>query len=162
MHAWVASIQRIDDTQRLADAIAASIEVPLMLALCGTLGSGKTELVRSLSIALGVPAEHVTSPTYVLVQRYHGRVEIMHLDFYRLENIGQVWDLGVDEWLESPVLTVVEWAEKFVGVWPENWIRIDLTLTDDGQRTAALSASGGRARRVLDRVQSVWQNRETQ
>ncbi len=109
-----ASIQRIDDTQRLADAIAASIEVPLMLALCGTLGSGKTELVRSLSIALGVPAEHVTSPTYVLVQRYHGRVEIMHLDFYRLENIGQVWDLGVDEWLESPVLTVVEWAEKFV------------------------------------------------
>ncbi len=84
-------------TDELAQALAESVTTPLTIAINGGLGAGKTQLVRLLAQHLGVPAEEVTSPTYVLLQRYVGQQTIYHFDFYRLERESQVWDLGIDE-----------------------------------------------------------------
>lgn len=117
---FAVALATLADTERLAGRLVRAVPVPMMLALCGPLGAGKTQLVRYLAKQLDAPLDAVSSPTYVLMQRYRGRIDILHLDFYRLSSAAQAWDLGLDEWLEEPALTVVEWAEKFPQVWPDN------------------------------------------
>lgn len=151
---WETQLHSLDDTDRLAAALAAHVQVPMSLALCGPLGAGKTQLVRSLALHLGIPAELVTSPTYVLVQRYRGRIAMIHLDFYRLKTIEEVWDLGLDEWLEQPALTVMEWADKFTQVWPDQLLQCDLSMSDHGCRLARFEAHGEVARLWLDQISS--------
>ncbi len=84
-------LNTLEDTEQLAAGLAKSVPTPMMLALCGPLGAGKTQLVRYLAQHLGAPIELVTSPTYVLMQRYRGRIDILHLDYYRLSSAAQVW-----------------------------------------------------------------------
>lgn len=143
-------LSTLQDTEHLAAQLSRAVPTPMMLALCGPLGAGKTQLVRYLSQQLGAPMEAVTSPTYVLMQRYRGRIDILHLDYYRLTSAAQAWDLGLDEWLEEPALTVIEWAEKFPETWPDNFVRCDLCLEEDGSRTAQLTGHGPRGQQWLD------------
>jgi tRNA threonylcarbamoyladenosine biosynthesis protein TsaE len=133
----------------LAEQLLAPQVLPLTLALSGTLGAGKTQFVRYLAEALGVGAGEVTSPTYVLVQRYTGRLTLYHLDFYRLQSADEVWQLGVEEWFESPVLTVIEWAEKFPECWPDEVLQIQLRQGDRDCRHATLTAHGARAAQIV-------------
>ena len=143
-------LSTLKDTELLATELARAVPTPMMLALCGPLGAGKTQLVRFLSQQLGAPLDLVTSPTYVLMQRYRGRIDILHLDYYRLSSTAQAWDLGLDEWLEEPALTIIEWAEKFPETWPENYVRCDLGLEEDGSRTAQLTSQGPRGKQWLE------------
>lgn len=153
---WQVQLSSLADTQRLGDALAASIQVPMALALCGPLGAGKTELVRCLARALGVPSDAVTSPTYVLMQRYQGVIKLIHLDLYRLKSSDEVWDLGVDEWMAESALTILEWADKFTEVWPDEWLRCDLVIETQERRTARWSANGNLARSTLDKMAAAW------
>ena len=132
------------DTEQLAMRLAKSVPTPMMLALCGPLGAGKTQFVRFLATHLGVSPELVTSPTYVLMQRYRGRIDLLHLDYYRLTSAAQAWDLGLDEWLEEPALTIIEWAEKFPETWPDNYLSAQFVLEQDGSRTVTLAGQGAR------------------
>ena len=153
---WQTRLVTLEDTHRLGTVLSACVHVPLTFALCGPLGAGKTELVRSLAEALGVPAEQVTSPTYVLMQRYRGRVSLIHMDLYRLKTAEEVWDLGIDEWLAEPAITIIEWADKFPEVWPDDVLRCYLRLSDDGYRNAEFSARGTGASTVLSRLSTLW------
>ena len=155
---WQVQLNSLVETQRLGAALAQNIQVPLAIALCGPLGTGKTELVRSLASHLNVPRELVTSPTYVLVQRYRGTVNLIHLDLYRLKSVDEVWDLGIDEWLAEPAVTILEWADKFEEVWPDEVLRCDLSIQADGSRLAQFIAGGHRARTVLDGVARGFQS----
>lgn len=142
----------LSGTQRFADALAKAAELPLLVALTGTLGAGKTQLVRFVAQSLGVSPEEVTSPTYVLLQRYTGRHLIYHFDFYRLESAAEVWDLGIDELLEQSALIFVEWAEKFPECLPADRLNIRLEPIDamsDQVRRASLTATGPRAESLL-------------
>jgi tRNA threonylcarbamoyladenosine biosynthesis protein TsaE len=110
------------------------------LALCGDLGTGKTALVRGLARGLGV-GEGVQSPTYVLGRRYAGTRPLWHFDFYRLERES---DLEALDWppAEKGVLTAVEWADKFPGVFPEGTLWVRLEFRRGSGRTLRI---GGRA-----------------
>jgi len=123
---------------------------PMTIAVSGTLGSGKTQWIRYLCEQLGVSPELVTSPTYVLLQRYRGRAtEIYHFDYYRLHSAAQVWDLGIDELQEQPVLILVEWADKFPETLPADHIQLQLTHTDQQHRLAQLTSTGPQSVDVL-------------
>ena len=126
----------------------------MTLALVGTLGAGKTQLVRFLAEALGAPPESVTSPTYVLHQRYAGRSPMDHFDFYRLDAPAQVWDLGIDELYERPGLVVIEWADKFPECLPDDHLQIHLETSSGTARTARLTPTGPRATQLLQCLQS--------
>lgn len=145
----------LEATRRLAFCLASGLKpllgsVPMTIALSGTLGSGKTQWIRYLCEQLGVSPELVTSPTYVLLQRYRGQAtEIYHFDYYRLQSAAQVWDLGIDELQEQPVLVLVEWADKFPETLPADHIQLRLTHTDQQHRVAHLTATGPRSREVL-------------
>lgn len=153
----------LSDTERFAFQLAQVIEQPLAIALSGTLGSGKTQLARYLCQALGVPAENVTSPTYILLQRYRGdQFAIYHFDFYRLDNAQQVWDLGFDELQEGNAILIIEWAEKFPETLPSDHLQIHLSHSLDdapgsptNRRFLKLVGTGVKSRSVAKRLASV-------
>src|SRR5437870_13337796 len=99
------------DTERFGAALSSALPPGATVALCGTLGAGKTRLVQAIAAACGVPRDEVVSPTFVLLQQYHGARTINHLDAYRIRDSSEFRALGVEELLESPGITIIEWAE---------------------------------------------------
>lgn len=136
-------------TEKLAQRVAELIAPPLTIALVGTLGSGKTQWTRFLLAKLGIAEGQVTSPTYVLQHTYPGPWPIHHFDFYRLESVAQVWDLGVDELFEQPCLVIIEWADKFPECLPDDCLTIELSEIHPSGRMAKLSAVGLHSSLVL-------------
>ena len=144
-------LDHLSDTRRLAMRLADAITPPCTIALVGTLGSGKTQLVRFLVEALRGDPAAVTSPTYVLLQTYAARWTIHHLDFYRLQSAAQAWDLGIDELFEQPCVVLIEWADKFPECLPPDHVALSLSL-DDGPRTATLRGTGPRSDAIVRAV----------
>ncbi|MDR0882060.1 MAG: tRNA (adenosine(37)-N6)-threonylcarbamoyltransferase complex ATPase subunit type 1 TsaE [Candidatus Adiutrix sp.] len=119
---------------RLAEALAQKhLSLPWLITLSGDLGAGKTTLGQGLGLGFGVtePGE-IVSPTFTLANEYQGLYPLFHLDIYRLETINQFYEAGLDEYLERPGLTLVEWPEKMpADFWPDQ--RLELILTFQGQ-----------------------------
>lgn len=155
MREFQIQLNSLAETQLFARALCATVEMPMLVALNGTLGAGKTQLVRFVAQSLGVAAEEVTSPTYVLLQRYSGRHLIYHIDFYRLDTAAEVWDLGIDELFELSALIFVEWAEKFPQCLPTDRLEIVLQPIEcatDQCRLALITATGPRAEAWLSEI----------
>jgi len=89
-----------------------------VLALVGALGSGKTHLIKGIVEGLGCEggAEHVNSPTFVLVNEYQGRYEVYHIDAYRLDSAEQLEQIGFDDYCHSGSVVLIEWADKVESV----------------------------------------------
>ena len=98
------------DTMELGASLADALAPGSVVLLEGELGAGKTAFVRGMAIGLGAPEEDVSSPTFTLIQEYHGRVPFMHADLYRISG-AEAEDLGLDE-LGSEGVVAIEWAEK--------------------------------------------------
>ena len=110
------------DTIRVGGELVQALRLPVLLILTGTLGAGKTTLVKGIAEALGAAErDEVTSPTFTLVHEYEGErdgkpVYLYHLDLYRLETERQVEALGIDELMEDDAIVLVEWGEKFASI----------------------------------------------
>lgn len=116
-----------------------------VVALGGDLGAGKTVLARGIAEGLEVdPAEGVSSPSFTLVHEYAGRVPVFHIDLYRLEDPAEVMRLGLEEYVEGPGVSVVEWAERAGALLPDKHLAISLTGSGEGPRRVVLSPLGRR------------------
>lgn len=100
-----------DETTALGERIASTLRPGTFVLLHGDLGAGKTALVRGMAAGLGANPEDVSSPTFVLIQHYKGRIPLVHVDLYRLERGAAVDDLGLEE-LANGAVVAVEWAER--------------------------------------------------
>jgi tRNA threonylcarbamoyladenosine biosynthesis protein TsaE len=106
------------ETETLAEEWGRTIERGRVIALCGDLGAGKTQLVKGLARGLEISAR-VHSPTFTLVNCYlGGRLSLFHLDLYRLETPELVRTAGLEEYLSPDGVTVIEWAERWFGKKP--------------------------------------------
>jgi len=120
------------DTRRAAAALGAAIDSalagggsgPVVVALIGPLGAGKTEWVKGLAEGLGVAAESVTSPTFVIASEYPGARPLAHVDFYRLESEGELEAAGFVDLLDPDRVVAVEWADRFPDAHPEERIEV--------------------------------------
>ena len=149
-------LQSLKDTEQLAKSICDHARQPCVIALNGSLGTGKTQFVRYFVNALQSSSGksqigEVTSPTYVLLQRYPTNPTVYHFDFYRLENAAQVWDLGIDEIFEEPAWILIEWAEKFVECLPDEVLEIRLEHQKN-HRTATLQTKSDSLAELVDQV----------
>lgn len=118
------------DTQALAAALSAELQVGDLIVLAGDLGAGKTCFAQGVGAGLGI-TERMTSPTFTLINRYdQGRIELNHLDVYRLDDIAETLDLDLPELLEVG-LTVIEWGEEITEVLPVDHLTIRLRYPDD-------------------------------
>ncbi len=136
----------------LGAALAEALPDGTVVALCGTLGAGKTRLVQAIAEACGVDRRTVTSPTFVLAQEYHGRRAICHLDAYRLRSEEEFLDLGPEEYFQTAGLVIVEWADRVSGLLPKERIEIRIDVTGDISRRFEVVAQGGRYFDVISRL----------
>lgn len=100
------------ETEALAEALAAELRGGEAVLLHGELGAGKTAFVRGLARGLGADSSLVASPTFVLLTRYPGRLELHHADLYRLSGGGDDRELGLEELPGPRGVLAVEWAER--------------------------------------------------
>ncbi len=100
------------ETEQLGEQIGRTVGAGQVIGLSGDLGAGKTQFVRGLARGLGITAR-VHSPTFTLVNEYGGgRLKLYHLDLYRLETPEQIRSAGIEEFLSSDGVAVIEWAER--------------------------------------------------
>jgi len=126
-----------DETAAAGERLAASLNPGDVVLLYGDLGAGKTAFVRGLARGLGALPEDVSSPTFTIVQEYHGRATLYHVDLYRLEP-AEVDDLGLDELVCGDGIVAIEWAERWRGR-PDDVIEVALESIDDEQRLIRIS-----------------------
>jgi len=116
-----------DETEVFGCRFAEKIKPGDVLALTGELGSGKTQFVKGLVAGLGSTAE-VTSPTFTLIHEYtDGPIPIYHFDFFRLEDRQSAERLGLDDYFFGDGVSVIEWADRFPDLIPENarWVAFE-------------------------------------
>ena len=138
------------ETEALGERLARLLEPGAVVGLVGPLGAGKTALVRGIARGFGVEEGMVHSPTFLSATEYAGRVPIAHVDLYRHEE-----NLPHPDWLaeilDGEKVAVVEWYERLGASAPDDVLRIDVGYGSAADaRVLELSASGPRARRVLD------------
>lgn len=130
------------DTDRLASLLAEHLPTRCIVALDGTLGAGKTRLVRGFAKSCGVPDRDVTSPTFTLWQTYEGTRTIHHLDAYRIQDEDEFDALGVEEVFEAEAVTFIEWAERIENCLPRtDRLSIGIEVLSESARRVTLSAS---------------------
>ena len=129
-------------TLALGRALAEVLPAGTTVALCGTLGAGKTRLVQAVAEGLGVDRQQVVSPTFVLVHEYQGRRPLYHLDAYRLRDEDEFFELGPDEYFESEGITLVEWADRVADCLPVEHVKIHIEVTGSHARRFTISTTG--------------------
>ena len=127
-----------DETQRIGERLAAQLGAGDVVACIGELGAGKTCFIQGLAHGLGVTSD-VTSPTFVLVNQYRGRLPVYHLDAYRTSSLTELADIGVQEMLHGDGVTVVEWADKLLPLLPPRTITVAITGLGDEPRRITIT-----------------------
>ncbi|MFC1651836.1 tRNA (adenosine(37)-N6)-threonylcarbamoyltransferase complex ATPase subunit type 1 TsaE [Patescibacteria group bacterium] len=131
-------IVSLKELEKFAFDFAKSLEGGEVIALYGDLGSGKTTFTQFLAKALGVK-KRVPSPTFIVMREYSDlnlkNVALHHYDFYRLDNLDEIQDLGVEEdFKDSKTICVIEWAEKVQDLLPEERFEIRFKTIDQNKR----------------------------
>lgn len=122
-----------EETQAAGERLATTLGPGDVVALTGDLGAGKTCFVQGLARALGVQ-RMATSPTFVLVNEYRGRLPVHHVDAYRTGSLTELLDLGLPELFDGAGVTVVEWADKVGPLLPARTIHVHIDGVGDEPR----------------------------
>ena len=131
-----------EETQALGERLGARLDAGAVVACIGELGAGKTCFLQGLARGLGVTSP-VTSPTFVLVNEYRGRLRVHHLDAYRTETLTQLLEIGVEDLLYGDGVTVIEWADKLLPLLPSHTVTVTISgLGDDPRRIVIEDPSG--------------------
>jgi tRNA threonylcarbamoyladenosine biosynthesis protein TsaE len=121
------------ETRSVGERLGARLEAGAVVACIGALGAGKTCFLQGLARGLGVQSP-VTSPTFVLVNQYRGRLPVYHVDAYRTETLSELLDLGIEEFFHGDGVTVIEWADKLLPLLPSYTITVTITGLGDEPR----------------------------
>ena len=125
-----------------------------IILLVGSLGAGKTCLTQGIAHGLGIH-EYTTSPSFVLVREYRGKLPLYHIDLYRLDRIEEVTQLGLDDYLYGNGVCVVEWADKGLSVLPEEHLLIEMQIVSPFKRRLSFVPRGTRYLEMLSKLKSV-------
>ena len=129
-----------EETEKIGEALAKSLQPGTILAYRGDLGAGKTAFTRGLARGLGCK-ETVTSPTYTIVNEYlGGRLPLFHFDMYRLASSDDLWDIGWEDYLDREGVCAVEWSENVQDAMED---AITVTIEKLGETTRQITIEGG-------------------
>ena len=129
------------------------------ICLYGDLGAGKTNFSFGVAKGLDVQEKYITSPTYTFVNEYEGRVPFYHIDLYRLQEPGELENIGFDEYIECDGVTVIEWAERAEEELPAERLSLYLSTVDETSREIGFLAEGERYENLLGELRAELANR---
>jgi tRNA threonylcarbamoyladenosine biosynthesis protein TsaE len=140
-----------EDTQRLGEELGRLARPGDILLLSGELGAGKTCLTQGIAWGLGIEG-YATSPSFVVMNQYQGRLPLYHIDLYRLDSVAEVMDLGLDDYLYGEGVCVVEWADRAPQAFPAEHLRIKISYLSDNGRRFEFESSGKRYVELLSQL----------
>ena len=139
------------DTQKLGVLLGRLAQEGYIFLLTGDLGSGKTCLTQGIAKGLKIKAK-IISPTFVLVREYYGRIPLFHMDLYRLNNIEEIINLGLEQYLDNKGLSVIEWAEKGLPVFPRENMLIKLSYISTNKRNLLVQPNGDIYQKLIKNI----------
>ncbi|MEN8246528.1 MAG: tRNA (adenosine(37)-N6)-threonylcarbamoyltransferase complex ATPase subunit type 1 TsaE [Thermodesulfobacteriota bacterium] len=133
----------VSETLNLGEVLGQSISAPMVIALTGDLGSGKTVFVQGLARGLDVPGEYyITSPSYTLINEYPGRLTLYHADLYRLAGGTDLEDLELLDLVNGKGVVAIEWADRIAVQELGAHLEVAIETTGDTSRVVRLSGAG--------------------
>ena len=145
-----------EQTQLLGSFLAKLAQSGDIFLLTGELGTGKTCLTQGIARGLGIK-EYAFSPSFVIIREYHGRLPLYHIDFYRLDNIDEIADLGLEEYFYGKGICVIEWAEKGLPIMPQEnlFITLNYVSNSETERTIWFTPKGRRYLELVSQLKSI-------
>jgi tRNA threonylcarbamoyladenosine biosynthesis protein TsaE len=140
-----------EHTQQLGYSLGQLAQQGDIFLLSGNLGSGKTCLTQGIARGMDIKST-VASPSFVLVREHYGRMPLYHIDLYRLDNIEEIVNLGLEQYFEGDGLCVVEWAEKGLAVFPLEHLLISLEYLTDNQRNISIHTEANRYLKMINEL----------
>lgn len=131
------TISGLDDLPRAAREFASLMGDATVFAFHGSMGAGKTTFINALARALGVDEDVTGSPSFSLINEYRSDTTaelIYHFDLYRLENLEEAFDIGVEDYFDSGAVCLIEWPDLVNDILPDDTVDVFIEADDDGTR----------------------------
>lgn len=135
-------IDNINALERAAREFVQAMGDATVFAFRGPMGVGKTTFINAVCRALGVEADETSSPTFALINEYRSDTTaelIYHMDLYRLENVEEALDMGIEDYLDCGAVCLIEWPELVEELLPEDAVMVDIAEMPDGSRRLTTS-----------------------
>lgn len=135
------NIAGIEDLPRAAKEFAGLMGDATVFAFHGEMGAGKTTFINALTSALGVEDDVTNSPSFSLINEYRSDTTgelIYHFDLYRLEDLEEAFDIGIEDYFDSGALCLIEWPDLVNDILPDDTVDVYITVNEDGSRTLTL------------------------
>jgi tRNA threonylcarbamoyladenosine biosynthesis protein TsaE len=145
MHSWAVISPSAEHTRKWAIRLGKLLRGGEIIGLVGELGAGKTCFVRGLADGLEVSLKTwIRSPTFTLINEYHGRLPIYHIDLYRLESTGELEELNLREYLYSDGVSLIEWFEYLPADEVDDHLEVRLAYREGSKRDLTFIPHGAR------------------
>lgn len=138
-------------TQHIGVEIGKLAQKGDVLLLIGDLGTGKTCLTQGIAWGLGIK-EYTSSPSFMVVKQYQGRIPLYHIDLYRLDQVAEILNLGLDDYLYGQGICVIEWADRGLETLPEENLLIRMSHISNIRRSLQLEPRGKRYTELLSEL----------
>ena len=149
----------VTETQQVGQTLGAGIHQAIIIALTGDLGSGKTAFVQGLAKGLDVSEKYyITSPTFTLINEYPGRHPLFHVDLYRIENVPELEEIGLDEILQAEAVIAIEWAERLLAETLSSHLELRFRMISENTRRIDIFAYGHQAGNLLKTLEIQFQD----
>ncbi len=135
-------IKNLDAIDEAARSFVELMGDNTVFAFYGDMGAGKTTFINALCRQLGVDDEETASPTFALINEYRSDTTaelIYHFDFYRVEDLDEALELGIEDYFDSGAVCLIEWPEKIAAALPADTVTVRVTVNDDDSRTLTIS-----------------------
>lgn len=136
-------VRRIEDLPFAAKEFINNMGDATVYAFHGEMGAGKTTFINALTRALGVEEDVTNSPSFSLINEYRSDTTaelIYHFDLYRLENLEEAMDIGVEDYFDSGAICLIEWPDLVNDILPRDTVDVYITVNDDGSRTIEMKS----------------------
>jgi len=131
------------ETLEFAAQFAKSLKPGDVVSLSGELGAGKSVFARAVMRVLGVMDEALPSPTYTIIQEYESETcRVAHMDWYRLQEEGELQAIGVRDYFQAPWICLIEWPQRAPDLLPDDAIKVSLACVDDSPDVRMIESSG--------------------
>lgn len=123
-------VDSVDKTISIGTEIGKKANTGDIICLIGDLGTGKTHITKGIAEGLDVN-DHITSPTFNIVNEYDGRLKLYHFDVYRVNDPDEIEAIGFDEYIFGDAVSIIEWANYIEELIPEDHLRITIEKLPD-------------------------------